>query len=69
MLLVNPEFGVVDVTVASALRRQLRAAFGAAALEYEAPCFRRHTGTESVGSCAFDFAGLKCAFHDYYLDQ
>jgi hypothetical protein len=69
MLLVSPEFGVVVVTVARALRRQLRAAFRTAALEYEAPCFRCHTGTKSMRSRAFDFAGLKCAFHYVYLDH
>jgi hypothetical protein len=57
------------VTVAVALRRQLRAALGAAALKNESPGFGCHTGTETVGSCAFDFAGLVCAFHGDYLDQ
>ena len=51
------------------LRRQLRAAFCPAALENESPGFGGHTGTETMGSCALDFAGLECAFHDYYLDH
>jgi hypothetical protein len=51
------------------LRRQLRAAFCAAALQYETPGFCGHPGTKTVGSRALDFAGLECAFHDYYLDH
>ena len=69
MLLVKPVFWFVVVTGEFALRCQLRAAFCATALENEAPGFGGHTSTEPVGACAFDFAGLKCAFHDYYLDQ
>ena len=57
------------MTVAIALRRQLRAAFGASALKNESPGFGGHTGTETVGSCALDSAGLKCAFHGDYLDH
>jgi hypothetical protein len=57
------------VTVALALWRQLRATFCAAALENESPGFGRHTSTKTVGACALDFAGLECAFHDYYLDH
>ncbi len=45
------------------LWRELRAAFGAAALENEAACLGRHTGTESVRAGALDFAGLERAFH------
>jgi hypothetical protein len=67
LLLVNPEFCFVVVAVA--LRRQLRTAFGAAALEDETPGFRRHSGTKSVCACALDSAGLKCAFHGFYLNQ
>ena len=62
--LFNPDFWLVAVTVADALRRQLGAAFGAAALQHEAPGFGRHASTETVGACALDFAGLECAFHD-----
>jgi hypothetical protein len=69
LLLVNPEFGLVVVAVAFALRRQLRTAFGTAALEDESPGFRRHSGTKSVCAGALDFAGLECAFHGFYLDQ
>jgi hypothetical protein len=65
--LVRLEFCCVVVTVAYELRRQLRAAFCAAALEYEAPGFGGHACTETVGACALDFAGLESAFHDYYL--
>ena len=50
-----------------ALRRELRAAFCAAALENETPGFRGHAGTKSMGACALDFAGLISAFHDCYL--
>jgi len=62
--LVRLVFCCVVVTVAYELWRQLRAAFCAAALEYEAPGFSGHAGTESVGACALDFAGLESAFHD-----
>ena len=65
--LVRLEFCCVVVTVAYGLWRQLRAAFCAAALEYEAPGFGGHACAETVGACALDFAGLKCAFHEYYL--
>ena len=68
-LLVNPKFCVVVVTIVVALRCQLRAALGAAALENESPSLGGHAGTETVGSCALDFAGLKGAFHDDYLDH
>jgi hypothetical protein len=51
------------------LRRQLRPAFCTAALQYKAPGFGGHPGTKTVGACALDFAGLECAFHDYYLDH
>jgi hypothetical protein len=69
LLLVNPVFWFVVVTVAYTLRRQLRAAFCAAALENESPGFGGHTGTKTVGACAFDFAGLVCAFHYNYLGR
>lgn len=62
-------FCFVVVVVAAALWRQLRATLRAAALEYEAPGFRRHTGTETVGACTLNFAGLECAFHDSYLGK
>ena len=62
--LVRLDFCCVVVAFAYALRRQLRAAFGAAALEYKAPGFSGHAGTKTVGACALDFAGLECAFHD-----
>lgn len=67
-LLVNPEFGFVVVTVTRCLRRQLRAAFGAAALENEAPSLCGHSCTEPMGSSALYFARLKCAFHRNYSD-
>jgi hypothetical protein len=67
--LVNPVFGVVVVTVAGALRRQLHAAFRAAALEHQASTLGGHACTKSMGAGALDFAGLKCAFHREYLDQ
>ena len=57
------------MTVAFGLRRQLCAALGTAALENESPGFGGHSGTEPVGSCALDFAGLVCAFHRDYLDH
>jgi hypothetical protein len=62
--LVRLVFLFVVVPVAYELRRQLRAAFCAAALEYEAPGFGGHASTETMGACALDFAGLECAFHD-----
>ena len=49
------------------LRRQLCAAFGAAALQNKASGFRRHAGAETMGPCTLDLAGLKCAFHCWYL--
>ena len=45
------------------LGRELGAAFGATALQHEAPGFRRHTGTESVSACTLDFARLIRTFH------
>jgi len=69
LLLVNPEFCFVVVTVAYTLRRQLRAAFSTAALENESPGFSCHACAEPVGACALDFAGLECAFHCFYLDR
>lgn len=69
LLLVNPEFWFVVVTVAYTLRRQLRAAFCTAALENEAPGFGCHACTKTVGACALDLAGLECAFHCFYLDR
>ncbi len=62
--------GVIAVVIVTgrfrgltALRRQPCAAFCAATLEHEPPGFGGHAGTKSVGACALDFAGLKCAFH------
>ncbi len=69
LLLVSPVFWFVVVTVAYTLRRQLRAAFCAAALENESPGFGCHACTEPVGACALDFAGLECAFHCFYLGR
>jgi len=66
---VNPVFGCVVVTADCALRRQLGPALGTAALKNESPGFRCHTSAETVGAGALYFAGLKSAFHDYYLDQ
>lgn len=40
------------VSVSRGLRRELRAAFGPAALENEAACLGRHAGTETVRSGA-----------------
>jgi len=69
LLLVKPEFCVVAVTVAGALRGQLNAALGASGFENESPTFCRHAGPKAVGAGALDFAGLKCSFHCDYLDH
>ena len=45
------------------LRRELGAAFRAAALQDEASGFRCHAGTETVRACALDFAWLIRTFH------
>ncbi len=45
------------------LRRELGAAFGTAALQNEAPGFRRHTGTKTVSACTLDLARLIRTFH------
>ena len=50
------------------LRRQPSAAFGTTALQDETPGLGRHPGTESVRTCALDFAGLVCAFHGLFRD-
>jgi hypothetical protein len=62
-LLFNPGVARVVATAGDALRRQLGAALGAAALEDETPGLRRHAGTKTVVACTLDLAGLICAFH------
>ena len=43
--------------------RQSYAAFRTATGQHLATFFRGHTGTEAMGTGAFDFAGLECTFH------
>ena len=50
--------------IRGSLRRQLRTAFGTAALEHEATGLRSHTCTEAMSSCALQCAGLIGAFHE-----
>jgi len=42
---------------------QTSPALGSAASKYLATFFGGHSGTKTMGACAFDKAGLKCAFH------
>ena len=49
--------------IRGSLRRQLRTAFGTAALEHEAAGLRSHPCTETMGSGALQCAGLISAFH------
>jgi hypothetical protein len=47
----------------SRLNAQSGATLGAARGQYSAAAFRFHAGAESVGAFAFDYTGLKSAFH------
>jgi len=47
----------------AALRRELRPALGATALQNETAGFRRHPRSKSMRASPLDFAGLKCSFH------
>ena len=59
-------FGLLQIRppVTVALRRQLRTAFGAAALKHEPAGLGCHPGTETMGSGALQSAGLVGAFHE-----
>ena len=45
------------------LGREFGAAFGATALQHEAPGFRRHAGSKTVSARTLDFARLIRTFH------
>ena len=45
------------------LRRQSCAALGSSCLDNHAATTGLHTGAETMGSGAFQVAGLKCTFH------
>ena len=51
------------------LCRQALATFGAATVQNGASTFSRHTGTETVGASALEYAGLKCSFHNNVPDS
>jgi hypothetical protein len=48
---------------------QALATFGAAAVQYSSSTFGSHTGTETVGASALEYAGLKCSFHSNVPDS
>jgi hypothetical protein len=54
----------VQVWAIRRLYSQTLAAFGATCSNDGAAATRFHAGQEAVRTCAFDFGGLVCAFHD-----
>lgn len=45
------------------LGSQASATLGTTGLDDSTACLGAHAGTEAVGTCTFQYAGLKCSFH------